>query len=173
LILGRQVFGKVDEFTDRLSVFLRATITATVDQQELCLIFDLLFVLTNLPKLRLHPVEFSPQLTSLLTELLRSRLYFLSNLRLPLDILLKLLLDPCQVLFHSGYFRLNLILPHSQVDLQGLILEYAVFNFYDICFSFFLGRELLCHLLLEIIYLKVHELEDGVTYLLDSLSRVV
>ena len=86
---------------------------------------------------------------------------------------MQLLLDPCQVLSQRGNFRFDLIIPHSQVDLYGLILEYAVFKLYDICFSFFLGRELLGHLLLEIIYLKVHELEDGVTYLLDGLSRVV
>jgi len=173
LILGRQVFGKIDEFTDRLSVFLRCTIPATVDQQELCLIFDLIFVLIDLPKLRLHPVEFSPQLGGLLTELLRSRLYLLSNLRLPLDVLLQLLLNPCQVLFKICFFRFNLFLPHSEIYLKGLILEYAVFNLDDICFGFFLGRELFCHLLLEIIYLKVHELEDGVADLLDGLSRVV
>ena len=117
MILGRQVFGKVDEFTDRLSVFLSHTIPASVDLQELCLIFDLLFVLIYLPKLGLYPVEFSPQFGGLLTELLRSRLYLLSYLRLPLDVLLQLLLDPCQVFSQRGHFRINLILPHSQVDL--------------------------------------------------------
>ena len=106
------------------------------------MIFDLLFVLIYLPKLRLHPVEFSSQLASLLTELLRSRLYLLSNLRLPLDVLLQLVLNPCQVLFQRSFFRFNLILPHSQVDLRGLIFEDAVFNLDDICFSFLLGREL-------------------------------
>ena len=99
-------------------------------------------MLIDLHKLRLHPVEFTPQLTSLLTELLRSRLYLLSNLRLPLDVLLQLVLNPCQVFFQRSFFRFNLILPHSQVDLRGLIFKDAVFNLDDICFSFLLGREL-------------------------------